>query len=152
MSILTKLGDGTGPTLKSTNPGSGEHAPESKIGWGSGTGAGGTYNPVADAVGSRLPVKVGEGLAADTIVAGQVTVTGSAAALPNQAGRRFTIRADPANGQNIIYIGPSGVSAANGFPLQAGDFLPFPLEVSNLNAIFAIASAGSPKLMYLGLV
>jgi hypothetical protein len=117
--------------------------PASKVAWG----ADGTANETDDAAGKRLPVKVGEGLSVASVVAGQISLSGVAAALSTVAARRFTITAHQDNTDNI-YIGPSGVTTANGYQLWPGRELK--LELSNLNVLFAIVGSGTQKLSYLG--
>jgi hypothetical protein len=55
----------------------------------------------------------------------------------------------------IVYIGKSDVTTADGatdttsgYPLSAGEETPFMIQVSNLNAIYAIASAASQAISY----
>lgn len=105
---------------------------------------------VEDVSGARLPVKVSEGLSAASVVAGQISLTGAMAALSTTvAARRFRLKAATDNTDNI-YLGPTGVTTANGFCLWPGDLLE--VEVSNLNVLFAIVGSGTQKLHYLGLV
>ena len=105
---------------------------------------------VEDATGKRLPVKVADGLAAGAVVAGQISVSGAEAALSTVVARRFRIKAQTSN-SDVIYVGPAGVTTANGYPLWPGDELP-EVEVSNLNVIHAIVGSGTQTLCYLGLV
>jgi hypothetical protein len=104
---------------------------------------------VEDVAGARIPVKVGEGLSAASVVAGQISLSGVMVALTTVAARRFRLKAATDN-TDTIYLGPTGVTTANGFGLLPGDLLE--VEVSNLNVIFAIVGSGTQKLHYLGLV
>lgn len=97
-------------------------------------------------VATSNPFPVKESVAA-AVVANQVNVTGAEAALPSVAGRRFRIKAHDDN-SDFIYIGPSGVSAVNGFPLWRGDQID--VNIVNLNAIHAFAATGTQVLLYFG--
>jgi hypothetical protein len=110
-------------------------------------GADGVANEVDDVEGKRLPIKVGSLLAASSVVAGQISLSGAEAALSTVAGRRFRLKADTDN-DDKIYLGPTGVSASNGYPLWQGDMLE--VQVSNLNVVHAVVGSGTQKLHYLG--
>ena len=104
---------------------------------------------VADAAGSRFPVKIGDGLSAASAVSGQISLTGAEAALSSAVARRFKLKANTDN-SDVIYLGTTGVTTATGYPLWPGDLLE--VEVSNLNILHAIVGSGTQKLSYLGLV
>src|SRR5882724_2219832 len=84
------------------DPGSLAHYPLEKIAWGPND----TFNRTDDTSGKRFPVKVGEGLAATAVVAGQVTVAATEAALSSATARRFRLRAALDNA-GVIAIGPT---------------------------------------------
>jgi hypothetical protein len=102
---------------------------------------------VENAAGKRLPSQAD--LQAAAVVAGQVSITGISAALPSAVARRFRLKADNDNTQKI-FLGPSGVSTSDGFPLSPGDFIE--VEVTNLNVIHRVPASGTQTLHYLGLV
>jgi hypothetical protein len=81
------------------------------------------------------------------VVAGQISLTGAEAALGTVSGRRFRLKADIDNSDKI-YLGPTGVTTANGFGLLAGDVLE--VQLSNLNVLHAIVGSGTQSLHYLG--
>lgn len=118
--------------------------PFAKLAWGPLD----TANVVEDAAGKRIPVKVGDGLAAAAVVAGQVSVGTSEMPLATATARRFRIRALVGN-TVPVYLGPTGVTTATGYPLEPGDVTP-PLELSNLNVVKAVAGAAGQTLAYLG--
>lgn len=127
------------------DPGSLAHYPKNKLVFGPAD----TFTLVADASGSRFPVKVGDGLGAGSIVSGNIALSGAEAALSTVTARRFRLKAHLDN-TDIIYLGPAGVTTANGYPLWAGDMID--VEVSNLDVIHAIVGGGTQNLRYLGLV
>ena len=131
-------------TFADDGDGTGRH-PYSKLEWG----AHGTQKQVDDTAGNRLPVKVGDGLGAGSVVSGQGSLSGVEAALPTATARRFRLKAHTDN-TDVIYLGPTGVTTANGYPLWPGDLID--VEISNLNVIHAIVGSGTQKLAYLGLV
>lgn len=66
------------------------------------------------------------------------TCTTSAVALPsNPASQGFRIMALASN-TGTAYIGPSGVSTANGYPLYPGSYYDY--KVANTNQLFIIGS------------
>jgi hypothetical protein len=143
--VVASLQVGTGPPFAADLDAGSAYWPYAKLAWG----ASGTQNEVADASGKRLPVKIGEGLSAAAVVSGQVGVTGAEAALPNVTVRRVKLRSLLTNTMtNPIYIGPTGVSAATGFPLFPGDTIE--LELSNLNVVHAFVASGTETLCYVG--
>lgn len=142
--VVANTQDGLGPPFAADKDGGNTYWPYAKFAWG----ASGTQNEVADASGKRVPVKIGEGLSAAAVVAGQISLTGAEAALTNVSARRFKIRALLTN-SDVIYVGPAGVSAANGMPLWPGDWL-MDLEVANLSTLHAIVASGTQVLAYYG--
>jgi hypothetical protein len=106
-----------------------------------------TAHEVEDAASKRIPVKVGDGLAAASVVSGKISLSGGEAALSTVAARRFRLKADLDN-TDKIYLGTTGVSATTGLPLDAGDVIE--MQVSNLNVIHGIVGAGTQVLYYLG--
>jgi hypothetical protein len=123
--------------------------PRSKMTWG----VDGAAVDTADAANARIPVKVGDGLGAASVITGHHTVaTGSSTALPTATARRFRLKALNSN-IDTVYIGASGVTVAGGgqpgFPLDPGDLSP-QIEVSNLNVIRAISPTVAQVLAYLG--
>ena len=106
-----------------------------------------TANEVDDAATKRLPVKVGDGLGATSVLSGQVAPTTTAAAFGSVACRRVRIKASPQNTE-LVYIGPATVTAANGYPLAPGHEVT--MEVSNLNILQHIAAAGTQSIAYIG--
>jgi len=135
---------GVGGAIFATDEIAGRHFPREKIAWG----VDGVAVDTADAAGARFPVKIGEGLGATAVVAGQQTIGVGEVALATATARRFRIRALIGN-TGTIFLGPTGVTTATGYPLEAGDVTP-PLELSNLNVVKAIASAAGQGLAYLG--
>ena len=121
----------------------GVDCPFAKLAWGPRD----TANEVDDAAGKRVPVKVGDGLAVASVVAGQISLTGAVAALTSVAARRFRVIAHLDN-SDVIYIGPAGTTTANGFPLWPGKEMEF--QVANLSSLFAIVGSGTQKLAYIG--
>jgi len=79
-------------------------------------------------------------LSASAIITGQQAVTASAVALPTTTLSRPACVVALAGNSLTVYIGPSGVTTANGFPLSAGASV-CGLSVANLNQIFVIASS-----------
>lgn len=106
-----------------------------------------TAHEVEDAAAKRIPVKIGDGLGAGAVVAGQVSLSGAEAALTSIAARRFRVRALLEN-TDTIYLGPTGVTVGTGYPLEPGDIMEF--QVSNLNVVHAIVAGGTQVLSYLG--
>jgi hypothetical protein len=82
-----------------------------------------------------------------TVLHNQITVGTAAVQGPSSSviGEVF-LKAHPDN-TGIVYVGVTGITAANGFPLSAGD--PLVLNVSNLDDLYFIASAAAQKLAYI---
>ena len=85
-------------------------------------------------------------------IGGALAAIGSVTALALSASvdrlnNGVTIRALSTNNA-IVYVGPSGVTAANGYPLAAGDSV----TVASVTAseIYAIAAAGTQELRWIG--
>ena len=55
------------------------------------------------------------------------------------------LKADSGNA-GIIFVGDSGVTAGNGYPLQPG--VPEFFRVDDVSGVFLLASAGSPKVAW----
>jgi hypothetical protein len=136
---------GSGGAVFATDDIGSVHWPFAKQAWGPRDSA----NEVDDAAGKRLPVKLGEGLGASSVVAGQVAVGTSEVSMATATARRFRVRALLTN-TATVYLGPTGVTTATGYPLEPGDVFPHPLELSNLNVLKAIAGAAGQALAYLG--
>ncbi len=68
----------------------------------------------------------------------------TAAATTGRFGVRIKARPD---NTEAVYIGLSGVTTANGYPLSAGEELAIP--VGNANDIFAICASGGQNLCLL---
>lgn len=82
---------------------------------------------------ATLPFASGNG----SLLSGQGSVTGTAAALPANACKKVTLKANTAN-TITIYIGPTGVTTSTGLALDPGESVV--IEVSNTNLIFTVAS------------
>lgn len=83
-----------------------------------------------------------------TIVAGQQTVSLSAAALPALAIVNGVVLKAPSSNAAAIYVGPSGVTSASGFPLNPGESISY--AVTNLSAIFMVGVNATDLLAYTG--
>jgi len=68
--------------------------------------------------------------------AGQQTVTTSPAALPGQALVSGLVVKALSGNAGVVYVGPSGVTAATGYPLAAGEAISF--AVQNANSLFVL--------------
>ena len=73
-----------------------------------------------------------------SIVGFQQAVTASAVVLATNTTHGFCVKALPANALTV-YVGPSGVTTGNGYPLAAGDSICY--QASNSNLAFVIASS-----------
>lgn len=65
---------------------------------------------------------------------------------PNPAASGVLVKALTSN-TGTIYIGGSGVSSANGFPLEAGDSVTIPVD--DANKVYAIASIDNQALAWI---
>ena len=63
--------------------------------------------------------------AASTIISGQTTCTGSAQLVTSSSWTNGLIIKAGYNNTGIIYVGPSGVTTANGYPLKAGEAISY---------------------------
>jgi hypothetical protein len=143
--VIANAGAGGATFATDQDPGTLKHYPWSKVVWGPDD----TFNKLDDASGKRLPIKVGDGLGAASVVSGQIPLSGAESALTNATARRFRIKAHNDN-TDVIYLGTTGVTSATGFPLWMGDQID--VEVSNLNVLHAIVGSGTQKICYLGFV
>jgi hypothetical protein len=82
-----------------------------------------------------------------TVVAGQASVTTSAAALAANSTKELCVRALIGN-TDVIYVGPSGVTTSTGYPLYAGDGVC--AHPSNSNLVFAISASGTQNAAFVG--
>jgi hypothetical protein len=81
-------------------------------------------------------------------IAGQQTLTASAAALPaNALQNGVVVKALPAN-TGTVYVGPAGVTAANGYPLAASEAISF--AIANTGGIYIIGTNTTDKVAYTG--
>lgn len=71
---------------------------------------------------------------------GHITVTTAGVRVQGTttAGTVFAVKAHP-NNTDVVYVGDSGVSSANGFPLSAGEGVV--VQVSNLDKLWFDAAA-----------
>jgi hypothetical protein len=83
-----------------------------------------------------------------SIVAGQQAVTGSAVALPTVSVRQVCVTHIEGGSVNTIFVGPTGVTTANGFPLVSGATACLPVD--NVNDLFVIASGVGSSVAYVG--
>ena len=116
-----------------------------KITWG----ADGVANETTSA--TPLPITMGASsvnvASASTVGMGATSVptAGTAVRLPAQVILGVTVRAMITN-TGTIYVGGSGVTSTNGFPLVAGESIN--LDVANLNAIYINASVNNDSIRY----
>ena len=92
-------------------------------------------------------------LRASSVIAGQVAIGLSAAQLPSATARRFMLRALVEEGNfdaEIAIGGDSTVTLETGWVLKPSDIMPFVVQLSNLNILWAIASVIDQKLAYFG--
>jgi hypothetical protein len=82
----------------------------------------------------------------NTVTAGQQAVTGTAAALPSNAAHNGCVQALGANTINV-YVGPSTVTTANGFPLAPGQTVCEP--VNNIGTLYVIASTTGASVAWI---
>jgi hypothetical protein len=73
------------------------------------------------------------------ITAGQVAVTSTATALPSFAYTNGIVITASASNTAPVYVGSSGVTAATGYPLEAGQSIAY--GIVNGSAIFLISAA-----------
>lgn len=82
-----------------------------------------------------------------SIIASQQAVTATAAALPSNAVHGFCVKALGTN-TITIYVGPTGVTTSNGYPLAAGDSICY--QASNTSVAFVIASTTGASVAFSG--
>lgn len=100
-------------------------------------------------VGVDNPLPVAGALRAAAVVSGSVTVGDSAVQLPSALARRFHIKASFTNSV-AVWLGPNTVTVGGGYQLMPGESVLVPLELTNLNVLFAIASVAAQAVTYLG--
>ena len=93
---------------------------------------------------TSLPLEDGVG----TVFANQQAVTASAVALSTVSAKRACVRHLYGGSQDVIYVGPSGVSTSTGFALYAGDAICRP--VSNENLLYVIAAGTGSSVSVVG--
>jgi hypothetical protein len=76
-----------------------------------------------------------------------VTVAGERVNLDDNITKGVSIKAAVSN-TGIIYIGSSGVTAENGFPLAAGDTLN--MDISNTSAVWIDSSVDGESVSWIG--
>jgi hypothetical protein len=89
---------------------------------------------------ANLQAQVTPALSSGALIAGQQAVTATATSLPSTTLTRPACLVALSSNSLTVYLGPSGVTSSNGFPLLPGASL-CNLSVSNLNQIFVIASS-----------
>jgi hypothetical protein len=75
-----------------------------------------------------------------------VSTAGTRVQLTSNACKAIVIKASVSNA-GTVYVGGSSVSAANGFPLAAGDTIS--LDISNTNVIWIDASANAQSVSWM---
>src|SRR4029077_19439527 len=81
-----------------------------------------------------------------TVVNGQASFT-TAAAFASNATKELCVRALISN-TDILFIGSSSVTTANGYPLYAGDAVC--AHPNNGNLVYAVANAGTQSAAFIG--
>jgi hypothetical protein len=76
-----------------------------------------------------------------TVASGQLAVTAAAQALPAQGCSSVLVKVQK-TGTQTVYAGPTGVTDATGFEMNAGDSQMFPVSNTNLLSFIA-AGTGS---------
>jgi hypothetical protein len=82
------------------------------------------------------------------VLTNQVAVTATAAAIGSGALSNGVVITALSTNALTVYVGPAGVTTANGYPLLPGQSISF--GVTNLNAVFCIASSTGSSLAYAG--
>lgn len=141
-----------GASFKVDADGGGAFWPYSKLAWGPSA----TQNEVDDATGKRVPIKLAESSATVTtsetghtsIVHGQASIpsTAGGTALASNACKEATVKNLQSNA-NVVWIGITGVSSANGYELLPGESIT--LHISNTNLIFCISPSGSQTVCFI---
>lgn len=123
--------------------------PYAKLAWGPRD----TANEVDDVTGKRLPVSISstvttteEGRA--SVLHGQASIASTVGGtqLPANACKSVTVKNLQSNAA-LIWIGISGVSAANGYELNPGESLT--LQVSNTNLVYGLSPSGAQTLCFI---
>lgn len=107
--------------------------------------SGGGQTPVSPS--NPLPVNPGAANPA-TVYSAQQTATASAAALASRALANGLICKALSTNTGTIYVGPSGVTSATGYPLAAGEAVSF--GVTNASAVYLLDSVTTDKLACVG--
>jgi hypothetical protein len=82
-----------------------------------------------------------------TVLSDQQAVTASAVALATNTAKNICVVA-PTTNQITVYVGPSGITTATGFPLAPGAGVCVP--VTNTNLLFVIASTTGASVGWIG--
>lgn len=101
------------------------------------------YTPVNVGGNNALPVTFA---IATAILSGQAAVTSAATALASNSVSKVRVMALPTN-PHPVYIGPSGVTVATGYPLFPGDFVE--LDISNTNLVYHIAADAGASVAFI---
>lgn len=83
-----------------------------------------------------------------SIVSGQQAVTASAVALPVVATRGVCVKHVEGGSQSVIYVGPTGVTTANGWPIAQGEGVCY--QVDSVADLFVIAASTGSSVAYTG--
>jgi hypothetical protein len=83
-----------------------------------------------------------------SIVSGQQAVTASAVALPSVATRGVCVKHVEGGSQSVIYVGPTGVTTANGWPIAQGEGVCY--QVDSVADLFVIAASTGSSVAYTG--
>lgn len=107
-----------------------------------GHGADGSYADASSA--APLPVAVSS---SSVVGSGKATVTtaGTRVQLATNAAVSVTVRAKVTN-TNLVYLGGSGVTAANGYDLSPGEAVS--LDVTNTNSVWVDAATNGDSVSY----
>jgi hypothetical protein len=102
-------------------------------------GANGDYGPIATGAGGQVLTQE-LGRAAVIHFQAAIPTTASGTALASNACKEATVKNLLSN-TAIIWVGVSGVSAANGYELNPGEAIT--LKVSNTNLIYCLSASGT---------
>ena len=80
------------------------------------------------------------------IVSSEVTCAATATQLPSLSTMSFTVRVPDAGA--TVYVGGSGVTTANGFPIYAKDAVTYSL--ANTNKLFCVVAAATQEMQITG--
>ncbi len=100
---------------------------------------------IITALGATLAV---QSVAGSSVLNNQQTATASAVALPGNVLKNGVIVQALSTNTGTIYVGGSGVTAGNGYPLAAGQQVP--LNVANTNLIYMLGTNTSDKIAWIG--